>query len=528
MNASSSHTQSLWQQKRAPAPSFRLKDSVSVDVCLIGAGVAGLTTAYLLLKAGRSVAVLDSGEIGAGETSRTTAHVTAVLDSRYFELERLHGFRGAQMAAESHSAAIEAIEEIIRSENISCGWQRVPGYLFLGEADDPEILENEYEAIERQGVLKPRWEQETAWPSLPGPCLRFDNQGLLHATDYLHGLARAVESRGGKIFTNAHVEKVEGAEGRVKLSGGRVVTASSIVVATNTPFNDWVVMHTKQAPYRTYVIGCRIPKGQGPRGLFWDTQDPYHYVRVQEGDDHDYLIIGGEDHKTGQEHNPAECFERLESWAREYFRIIESVDYRWSGQVLEPVDGLAFIGHNPADAENVYVITGASGNGFTYATLGAMLVKDLITGRENAWEKLYKPSRISPRATAEFLKENANVVRQYAHWFSKGEVESIDQLRAGEGALIRDGISFIAAYRSEEGLVHQCSAVCPHLGGIVEWNAVEKSWDCPCHGSRFDVKGQVIFGPANANLKTIEGKTDAKRERVPQKNGNLRLQPSLH
>jgi nitrite reductase/ring-hydroxylating ferredoxin subunit len=289
---------------------------------------------------------------------------------------------------------------------------------------------------------------------------------------------------------------------------GFTISAKNIVVATNSPVNDRVTMHTKQAPYRTYVIGAVIPKGTFPKILLWDTLDPYHYVRIQEnhgGEDdneHDILIVGGEDHKTGQDDNPESRFEKLGKWAKERFPSIQSIPYQWSGQVIEPVDSLAFLGRNPGE-ENVYIITGDSGHGMTHTTIGAMLVTDQIMERPNEWEFLYHPGRISISSTKEFLKENLNVAAQYLDWFKGDQVENVESIEPGTGAVIRKGLKKLAVYKGINGSVTTCSAVCTHLGGVVRWNDLEKSWDCPCHGSRFSPEGKVLNGPAINDLEVV-------------------------
>lgn len=291
--------------------------------------------------------------------------------------------------------------------------------------------------------------------------------------------------------------------GRVTTSKGRVVSASAIVVATNTPVNDWVAIHTKQAAYRTYVIGMHIPKGSVTKALYWDTPDPYHYVRLQDVGKHDVLIVGGEDHKAGQADDADERFDRLEAWTRERFSTAGEVEFRWSGQVMEPIDSLAFIGRNPGD-ENIYVVTGDSGNGMTHGTIAGILITDLVLKRENEWATLYDPSRVSLRAMPEFAKENLNVVAQYADYATAEDVDQVREITPGAGALIRDGLKKLAVYRDSHGELHQRSAICPHLGCIVDWNSTEKTWDCPCHGSRFDPYGKVLNGPANTGLRSAE------------------------
>jgi Rieske Fe-S protein len=274
-------------------------------------------------------------------------------------------------------------------------------------------------------------------------------------------------------------------------------------VATNTPVNDRVAIHTKQAPYVTYVIGLRVPKGSVTRALYWDTPDPYHYIRLQSdkhNDRYDILIVGGEDHKTGQANDGAERFGRIERWTRERWPQVGEVEFRWSGQVMEPVDGIAFIGRNPLDDDNVFIATGDSGQGMTHGTIAGMLLTDLLQGRKNAWEDLYSPSRITLRAFAEYAGENINVAEQFADYVTAGEIKSVDELKPGQGAIMREGLSKLAVYRDDGGMVHKLSAVCPHLGCVVAWNSTEKTWDCPCHGSKYRADGRVYQGPANSDL----------------------------
>lgn len=301
-----------------------------------------------------------------------------------------------------------------------------------------------------------------------------------------------------------------GAQARVETSDGYIVTANAIVIATNTPVNDIVTIHTKQAAYKTYVIGARIPRGSVTRALYWDTADPYHYVRIQgvssgEGDPYDVLIVGGEDHKSGQADDGEQRHAQLEAWARERFPMMERIEFAWSGQVMEPVDGIAFIGRNPGDPRNVYIATGDSRMGMTHGTIAGILITDLIAGRACSWVPLYDPSRKSLRALLEYAKENINVAVQFAEdYLTGGDVHSTEEIAQGEGAIIRRGMRKISVYRDEQGTLHERSAVCSHIGCIVNWNRLEKTWDCPCHGSSFDPNGRVISGPANSDLEAVE------------------------
>ena len=484
----------------------RLKENIRTDVCIIGAGIAGLSTAYLLGREGRSVVVLDDGLIGGGMTGRTTAHLTNAFDDRYVEMEKIHGEDGARFVAESHTAAIEKINEIVTRENIDCDFEWLDGFLFAQTPDDVQVLEDELAAAHRAGLVGVEKVSRAPIESFDtGLALRFPRQGQFHPLEYVAGLTRAILRDGGRVFGETHATKIEGGTpARVETSHGPVVTSDVVVVATNTPVNDRVAIHTKQAPYVTYVIGVRVPRDSITRALYWDTGDPYHYIRLQSENEHDVLIVGGEDHKTGQENDGNERFQRLEQWTRERFAEVGEVEFRWSGQVMEPVDGLAFIGRNPLDDDNVYIATGDSGQGMTHGTIAGLLLTDLIQDRKNAWEDVYSPSRIRLKSLPEYASENINVAGQYTDYVTAGDVKSESEIKPGEGAILREGVSKLAVYRDEAGAVHKLSAVCPHLGCLVAWNSTEKTWDCPCHGSRYSAAGKVYQGPANSDLSPAE------------------------
>jgi glycine/D-amino acid oxidase-like deaminating enzyme/nitrite reductase/ring-hydroxylating ferredoxin subunit len=505
LNGEAGLTTSIWTATGETPARPGLDADITTDVCVVGAGIAGLTTAYLLACEGRKVVVLDDGPIGGGETGRTTAHLTSALDDRYHELERMHGEVGARLAAESHAAAIDRIEAIIRDEAIACDFERVDGYLFVQPDASTEQLILEREACHRVGLSAVTLLERAPLGSFDtGSCLHFPNQAQFHPLRYLEGLVGGLERRGGRVFLGTHADQIEGGTpARVTTALGHVVTAQTIVVATNTPVQDIVTIHTKQMAYRTFVVGANVPAGSVPKILLWDTADPYHYVRLAKGADGSaVLVVGGEDHKAGQEDDAEERWARLESWARERFPV-ESIAYRWSGQVMEPADGLAFIGLNPGD-DSVYVATGDSGNGMTHGTIAGILLTDLIVGRENAWAKVYDPSRLPLRALAKYTQENLNTAAQFKDWVTPGEVDSVSEIEPGSGAIVRRGVAKVAAFRDDDGSLVELSATCTHLGCIVHFNSSERSWDCPCHGSRFDVYGRVLNGPAISNLGPAE------------------------
>jgi glycine/D-amino acid oxidase-like deaminating enzyme/nitrite reductase/ring-hydroxylating ferredoxin subunit len=470
------------------------------DVIVVGAGIAGLSVAYELSKVGKAVLVLDRGPIGGGMTARTSAHLASEFDDYYHEHIRLRGEDEARSYYESQSAAIDRVEEIQRTESIDCDFQRLDGYLFLAPDTDAALLEREIEACHRIGFSDVAWAERAPLPGTDtGRCLRFPRQARFHPLKYLDGLSRCIRRDGGRLFANTPVVSVDEDKGEVivKTEKGQTVRASAGVIATNSPINDWIAIHTKQAPYRTYVITARIPHGTATDALYWDTLDPYHYVRLQPspGGTQDWLIVGGEDHKTGEATDLQERLVKLEEWTRAHFPQAGEVEHRWSGQVMEPVDYAPYIGRNHGNAQ-IFVVTGDSGEGLTTGGVAGMLLRDLVLGRENAWASAYAPQRVTMRAAGEYIRENITMAANLTEYVTGGDVASVDELKPGEGAVVRQGRQKLAAYRDEGGQLHLRSAVCTHANCIVHWNAMEKCWDCPCHGSHFSIDGEPINGPA--------------------------------
>ena len=501
-------TRSLWQDT-ATVPSYPpLKANLTTDVCVVGAGIAGLSVAYELARAGKTVVVLDRDQIGSGETGRTTAHLSNAIDDRYVRLEKAVGADNARLAAESHTAAIDWIEATVRTEEIDCDFVRVDGYLVSAAGDSPDVLTAELSAAHRAGLVRVTLEPSTpvrGWAS--GPALRFPAQGRFHVLRYLTGLARGIERAGGAIYGASKVDKIKGGKpAKVTTDAELTVTADDVVVCTNGAISDMMVTHVKQAPYRTFVVAFRVPTGSVPDALYWDTAHPYHYVRLQTLDaTSDALIVGGEDHKTAHEDDAGDRFRGLEEWTRERFPGVGERLTQWTGQVLEPYDYLAFIGRNPDGAKHVWLATGDSGMGMTHGTIAGMLLGTLLQGKTHRWAKLYDPKRVTTHHTelGTLAKESVDVAMQFVDYVTPGQVSDAASIPKGEGRVIRRGIHKIAAYRDEAGVLHERSAVCTHLKCVVNWNTAEKSWDCPCHGSRFSATGTVIGGPATSDLEAL-------------------------
>jgi len=498
MNVANERTRSLWMgMPVAQAPA--LGGNAFADVVVIGSGIAGLSVAYELSARGARVIVVDRGEFGSGMTARTTAHLASALDDFYSELLKSRDANIARLLHESLAASIDRAEAIQAQEGLVCDFARLDGYLFRAPETPEDDLHKELDACRKLGVSVE--ENRKALPFAVENnvlSLRFPRQGRFHPLKYLAGLAAAVERRGGRLFANTTVTSVDEKDGAVFVStaSGDKLTAKDVVVATNSPVVDRVAVHTKQAPYRTFVIAGKLPHGSLPDALYWDTLEAYHYVRLQPlSDTHDAVIVGGEDYKSGEEDDGERRFAKLEAWARARLPQMQEITHRWSGQVLEPADYCGFIGRNPGN-EHVYIVSGDSGQGITNGIVAGMLIRDLIAGGANPWIEVYDPSRKVTGSLGAYFSENLTPLKNFTEYVTAGEFDSVKDLKPGEGGLYRKGLHKLAVSRDLEGRLHARSATCTHLGCVVQWNSLEQCWDCPCHGSQFAPDGTVLNGPA--------------------------------
>jgi glycine/D-amino acid oxidase-like deaminating enzyme/nitrite reductase/ring-hydroxylating ferredoxin subunit len=492
---------SLWDVTSATTLYDPLAGDLSVDVAVIGAGITGVTAALLLAERGRSVVVLEKATVAAGETGNTTAHLTVAVDTRYHFLRRKYSAEEARLVADASRASLEKIAELVDRAAIDCHFRRVPGYLYTEHRKDVAELKNEAAAA-REAGLDARWVDDVPLPFETRGAVLWPDQAQFHPREYVCALARHAVEKGVRIHERTFVSGVDdGSPCVVQTERGRV-TAKAVFMATNVPITGFTYVHTKGAPYRTYAMAFRVT-GDHPDGLFWDTADPYHYTRWQETAEGTYLIVGGEDHRVGEEKDTEGCFTRLGEYAREHFSS-HPLRARWSGQVIEPHGGIPLIG----GSGNLFISTGYSGQGMTFGTLGAMLIADQLTGVDNPWAEVFKPARVHAHMTVrEFLTENLPFPKHLvSDRLTSHDVEAkeTDSVRAGEGKILSIDGRRVAAYRGESGRLCMVSAVCTHLKCDVAWNPAERTWDCPCHGSRFTPEGEVLNGPAHEPLEKIE------------------------
>lgn len=520
MNVSGERTRSLWMRTAVAPGAPRLEGKHSGDAVVVGAGIAGLSVAYELVKAGQKVLVVDRGPIAGGMTSRTTAHLAPICDDGISALVQLRGDETARLFQQSQEAAVARIEDNVNALGIFCNFRRLDAFLFPAMGMEPKEArdqrDKEYAAARKVGVAA----EKTKGVPLKGfegaPVLRYPDQATFHPLKYLGGLAATIRANGGRLFANSAVTKIDERRNGVRLSldGGGTIDADTAVVATNSPINDRLGLHSKMAPYRTYAMAFTLARGTLPDALYWDMGDPYHYVRLHPGPSStDYLIAGGADHKTGEADDGDVRFEAVDAWIRALVPTLGKEVARWSGQVLDTIDYCGFIGRNP-DSRKVFVVTGDSGQGMTHGALAGILLRDLIVDGASPWEAVYDPSRKTPPGIVNFLRENVTAIKNFAEYIVPGEVDSVDKLQPGQGGIIRDGLQKIAACRDLEGKLHLNSAICTHLGCHLHWNSTEQCWDCPCHGSHFAPDGAVLNGPAMAPLNKPAHAATSSRARI--------------
>lgn len=510
-NPAESSTVSLWMQtaergeSRSEFPS--LIDDIEADVAIVGAGITGMTLAILLQQAGFDVAVIDAHPVGYGVSGFNSGHLTTMLlDMEYKSIIAHFGEEATRKIAVALEGTLDLVERNSADFRIDCNFQRIPGYLYVEHAEDDQQkqeLKEEFESAAKAGLTVQRTHR-VPLPFSTAEGILVANQARFHPLKYVQGLARAFVANGGRIYENSRVEDVQHPSDKesgfeVKTGGG-VIRCDEVVLATHTPIGFRPAIQTRLEVFRSYVIGVRT-EDPVEDALYWDMEDPYHYIRLGWDEQGPLLVIGGEDHKTGEKRETAECFRRLEDYAHEHF-IVSSVDYHWSAQLYNPADGLPYIGK----LSDVYIATGYSGEGLTFGTLAAQVIADLIQGRQNDCADILTPTRAKPIASAGgFISENLGTLAHFVgDRLRKGNKTDPNEVPVGEGRICDMGGKQAAVYHSDEGVLHVMSPVCTHMGCIVNWNEVEKSWDCPCHGGRFDATGHVLNGPPTRDLDPLE------------------------
>jgi hypothetical protein len=495
---------SLWQGttekyliKNKPKPNFHY------DVIIAGGGITGISTALLLQEAGKKCIVFEANTLCFGTTSGTTAHLNTVMDTPYSAIIKNFGKENALLVAKMAREVIDHIKNNIEKYSIVCGFEETPGYMFSQDKKQQQELED-IAKICHELKVDIRFLKRVPMSVTCTKALKMAKQGKFHPTQYVHGLARAFENLGGVIVENCRVQNVDHSQNITLSTAAGVFHANHLIFATHIP-PGVNLLDLRCAPYRSYAMAFSVEKNKYPKGLFYDMYDPYHYYRSQKIGRKEFLIAGGEDHKTAHVENTIACFVKLESHIRSLFKVKE-IHYRWSSQYFEPVDGLPYIGHTPGGPENIFVATGFGGNGMIYSGASAIILKKILFNEDSPYIKLFDPNRIKPMAGfTNFVKENADTVKNWIGKFLPADkLNDFAALATGESKVIRFEDHTIALSKDEKGNLHAIDPICTHMGCSVSWNAAEKTWDCPCHGSRFSIEGKVLTGPADKDLKKID------------------------
>lgn len=505
-------TQNVWGQAQLAQKYPKLMENSTADVVIVGAGISGLSCAYNLVREGKDVIVLESRVRCGGTTGRSTAHAMKWYDDYFSSMESEHGLEKTKLLAESYNFALNSIEEVVHREQIDCDFARVDGYLYPHSTADAKttreaqkVLQKELESTHRVGLTDTKLVDLGGGPEVGGirDALLFPGCVELDPIRFCDALADCITKSGGRIHEMTRVKNAVG--DHVETVDGLSIKCKNTILATNSPINKNLAIHARQEPYRTYAVGLKIRRADFHHANYWDTHDPYHYVRCARFDDeYDVLIVGGADHKTGHT-SCDDPYDDLVRYARDRWTKATDVLYRWGGQVMEPADGLHIIGKDPMKSSETYVITGDSGQGITSSQIGANVITDLIMERTNKWADLYSPSRLPglgeiPGIAAEGMTAVGSLLeRVVPNLFSHAT-----DMEPNSGRVIQSGIHKVAVFNDADGLKHCTTAVCPHMGCIVHWDKVEKGWQCPCHGTCFDALGVCIHGPAVSNLEPFD------------------------
>jgi glycine/D-amino acid oxidase-like deaminating enzyme/nitrite reductase/ring-hydroxylating ferredoxin subunit len=496
---------SLWQDT---TPEFTSSQKIITeqlfDVIIAGAGITGITTGLLLQQMGVSVLIAEAKSIGFGTTGGTTAHLNTFMDTPYHVIQKKFGKEDAILTAKAIKDALQLIRANVLAYTIECGYKELPGYLFSKDKEQTEELEKIYTAS-IECAVPAQWVDEIPLDIPFQKALEFTGQATFHPTRYLTALANAFIEKGGVILEDCRITGVEeGDPHHVKSSKGDL-QCRHFIYATHIP-PGVNLLHFRCAPYRSYAMAVKLEKKKDyPDALAYDMYNPYHYFRTQEIDGELFFIAGGEDHKTGHEVNTESCFTRLEAHINKYFNV-KSVVNRWSSQFFEPADGLPYIGNLPGHPNNMYVATGFGGNGMVYSGVAALLLTDIITGIKSDYQQLFDPNRLKPIAGFNnFVKEAADVMGKIASTIiPPGKLKILAELAPGEARIVKYENQRLAIFKDEHGEIYTVNAACTHIKCEVAWNNAERSWDCPCHGSRFSYTGEMLTAPARKDLETVD------------------------
>lgn len=491
----------IWKDKAEETFFAPLRNDIAVDVAIVGGGITGLTAAYILSRAGKKVAVLEAHKIGDGATGSSTGNLYCTIGSPGLHtIKSKFNEKKLKEVVESRAAAVDFIEDRIKEFGINCDFKRVPWCLFAENEDGKSYVEKEKKAAEDAGLAVT---ENVAFPLKTEYGFTVENQAQFNPLEYAISFAKNIKSENCAIYELTPVTDVEEGQVCTVTTADGKIKAAQVIMATHTPKGIYAVQMS-MGPYREYAVAVKLNSNYPPDGTWWNMQAKEHYsMRTYDTSKGKMLMVLGEMHKVGQKENNLECYKNLEHFLRQRFDVA-SVEFTWSAQQFKAADGLPYIGLSVGNSKT-FIATGFCADGLTYGTLASMIISDQILGKENKWSKTYDASRITPIASAkEFIKENVNVAGELIKdYLSKKDADNFSEVAVGQGKVMEVGGKKCGVYRDETNKLHVVSAICTHIGCINHWNEAEQSWDCPCHGSRFSIDGEVLEGPAYAALQKV-------------------------
>lgn len=490
---------SLWVDTAPETDYPTMTPGLEVDVAVLGGGIAGLTAAVLLKEAGKTVAVIEAGRIGTGVTGHTTGKLSSLQGLIYRRLASELDEEGARIYGEANEAAIDRIERFVTEREIDCDFRRVDNHTYSGREGDLPALREEAALARRLG-LPASFVDRLDLPVPVSGAVRFAGQAQFHPVKYLQGLAEAVDGDGSVVCEQTEALGVSERHpfSTVTTSHG-ALKARDVIVTTNAPFLDRGLYFVRAHPYRSYLLAVELEE-RLPAGMHISTEPLHSLMPFPAGN---VLLIGGEGHKAGEAGETADRYRALEAFAREHFRV-RRVAFRWATQDMLPFDGVPLVGRYTPVSRHLYVATGFRKWGLTNGTVAAMILADRVLDRRNAWAPLFNSNRPRLAGAKSLVKENVDDALQLLKDRFTARGPAVEELEEGQGALLMVKGETVAAYRDDSGDLHAVSPRCTHLGCMLDFNEAEKTWDCPCHGSRFGHDGDVIQGPATRDLPKVE------------------------
>lgn len=487
---------SVWLDTTPSTHFDALATDLNADICVVGGGIAGLMTAYLLTEAGHKVVLIEAGRVVEDVTAYTTAKITSQHGAIYRYLIKNLGETKAKMYADANQAGLRKLVSIIIENKIDCDLIKQSAYIYTEKYRNVPILKKEAESAQRLG-LSATFTESTPL-GFDKEAVEFKNQAQFHPRKFLLFLAREI-TKTGSIYENTRAFDIK--DGSVITDKGKV-TAKHIVMATHFPFYDKDRFYTKLFPHRSYVLGVRL-KSEVPEGMYFSIDGDRNTMRNQVVDGKKYLLIGGGTEKAGEDADTHKYYQKVKQYADARFKV-DSIDYHWFTQDNRTLDRVPYIGKLARG--NIYVATGFGGWGMTTSAVSAMIITDLISGKVNPWAPVFDPTRKDyVKHTKTLIGENAKLAGHLlSRRLRKHSFDLPTGFESGEGKIIKVRGKKVGVYKDGKGMIHAVSPICTHMGCTVNWNSTEKTWDCPCHGSRFNYDGKVIHGPALKDLKKEE------------------------